>query len=423
MGYSEEMIAFRKEHFHENDDILTSRITKSGIIKTVGSKGEGIVRYFESDTDVLDIYSDIVCVEETLLSEEYLQYAGVFIMNDLDSNPGYCSLSLQKYSGSMFVINGALCPHADRSYLSSKKYKDICVAAYKEKVSKDTVPTGPAVTATLPFSRDNDQVHTLRCFCPTILQQWAQRPRYADWPPAGVRDAVLLMGGNVVPTGIKGHEMESFQWRLCFNEIEVLLVENLNDTQTKLFKMLKMIKSNILSTTERKITSYILKNVVLWLAEENPQSEFHKENLFSWVIKALEKLRRAVKDYSLPYYLIPDRNLLAEKLEIQDKERVIENLNDVIHMGPKMLFGLEKIKLALEMTPEELQEFWEKRDKYEKLYLAFCNLISSELTPEREALGRQASDVLDIALVSKWPKVIKSKIKLEQKDWECILLT
>ena len=66
-------------------------------------------------------------------------------------------------------------------------------------------------------------------------------------------------------------------------------------------------------------------NVVLWLAEQYKQSDFRHETLFSWVLRSLRLLKRSVKRNNLPYYMIPKRNLLKEKLNDSSSQR----LNDI----------------------------------------------------------------------------------------------
>lgn len=70
------------------------------------------------------------------------------------------------------------------------------------------------------------------------------------------------MEGNVVATAGKDSRLEDSEWRYCFNEIEILLENNLNDTQMKLYKVLKMIKTDMLERSQKTVTSYMIKNIV-----------------------------------------------------------------------------------------------------------------------------------------------------------------
>lgn len=57
------------------------------------------------------------------------------------------------------------------------------------------------------------------------------------------------------------------------------------------------------------VTSFMMKNIVFWLAEKNPQSQFRPKPLMFWIRKALEELKAAAIQGHLPYYMIPERNL------------------------------------------------------------------------------------------------------------------
>ena len=54
------------------------------------------------------------------------------------------------------------------------------------------------------------------------------------------------MKGNLVSTGMFDSETNQLEWRYCFNEGESLIVESLNETQIKLYTMLKLINRDIM---------------------------------------------------------------------------------------------------------------------------------------------------------------------------------
>ena len=94
------------------------------------------------------------------------------------------------------------------------------------------------------------------------------------------------MNGNLVPTGMDDSETEHLEWRYCFNEIESLIVGSLNDTQVKLYKLLNIINNDILKHHGYYVSSFILKNIVLWLAETYNQQLFRPETLFTWMMRS-----------------------------------------------------------------------------------------------------------------------------------------
>lgn len=422
LGYSRQMINYRKDAFRESDKTRATKVRSVGTIKTVGSKGEGIVRYFESDTDVLNIPSRIVCLEECIseTAEDGRDLTAIFRVKYSPACPGYCALLLKFYRARISVVSEALCPFADGFYLSSKKYKEFSLSTYKQMVTSESSLSGPAISATLPFTRDNDSVMSLRLICPNILQKFVTRKRKTDWPQLEVRQMISKMEANLTPTGCKGDRMEAFQWRLCFNEIEIILVESLNDTQIKVLKLLKMIKSDILTPNEIQITSYMLKNIVFWLAETYSPTAFHTDTLFFWVIKALRLLKRSISIYALPYYLIPERNLLAEKIDDRARESLTSRLDSVIHMGPQILMHLRKVQFVLDLTPSELAEVRDKRDEYEMLFLSVCNLLIGDSDNGVSDMLKRMHYIADVR--NGWPEPIQNKIFAGLGDMEWFLL-
>lgn len=119
-----------------------------------------------------------------------------------------------------------------------------------------------------------------------------------------------------------------------------------------------MIKTDILKPQHKEITSFMLKNIVLWLAEEFPQTHFRRNNLFEWVAKALRLLKRAVKLYYLPYYMLPERNLLEERIpKYYQRKNLLSQIRNVIKCGPYLLKECSKIKFSMKMSPSELKDF------------------------------------------------------------------
>ncbi|KAH3868900.1 hypothetical protein DPMN_032055 [Dreissena polymorpha] len=182
------------------------------------------------------------------------------------------------------------------------------------------------------------------------------------------------MGSFVTPVGFKESEYEHVEWRICFNTGESELVTNLNDTQVKLYVLLKMIKQDLLKPRNKVITSYTLKNIVLWLAENNPQTLFHEMSLFFWLREALSELRRAISSKQLPYFMIPERNLMAScKLTDAQQRRWISKITDLIDEGPIIIQRLPKMRRAIIAHPETLRWFYMRRLELEILILEEMN--------------------------------------------------
>mgnify|MGYP000750698838 CR=1 FL=1 len=281
-----------------------------------GSQGEGISKIGESDTDILYLLSGYMCVTNQKVWQRVPSLGTVFTI--ANTYPGNCTLELARHKGSCHhAIETSLVIKNGSHFLSSSKFKAAEIGTHTPKEPALAEMTGPALTVTDVCGVMFDFVYTISCECQQILQTWASRRRKYDWPPLSLRQVIPNMNGNLVATGMQNSETEDLEWRYCFNEIEGLIFENLNDTQMKLYNMLKIINNDILKKQNMSLSSYLMKNIVLWLAEYYKQSEFRPETLLSWVLTSLRLLKLAVKRNNLPYYMIPKRNMLKKSWVIQ----------------------------------------------------------------------------------------------------------
>ncbi|KAH3868831.1 hypothetical protein DPMN_031985 [Dreissena polymorpha] len=131
-----------------------------------------------------------------------------------------------------------------------------------------------------------------------------------------------------------------------------------------------MIVKDVLNPQKKEITSYTLKNIVLWLAENNHQTVFDKRSLFYCLHKAMISLKAAIDTLQLKYYMIPERNLMAG-CEISDEQRQtwIATIAEMIDEGPRVLLRLPKIRRAIIAHPEPLQWFNKMRTMHEMVTL------------------------------------------------------
>ncbi|KAH3865722.1 hypothetical protein DPMN_028764 [Dreissena polymorpha] len=233
---------------------------------------------------------------------------------------------------------------------------------------------GPSIPTTVLGYLHNDTVHALPYYCPSILSKWAARPRH--WPPPEAVQRVVSLGAVLTPVGFKASEYQHVEWRVCFNAGEIELISNLNDTQTKLYVLLKMIKNDVLHPRKKEVSSYTLKNIVLWMAENNPQASFHKKSILQWLHEALDALRVALITLELPYYMIPERNLMATSgLDGEQQRTWISTITDMLNEGPKMILRLPKIRKALIAHPEPFRWYSGRRIELELLQLMRMNRV------------------------------------------------
>lgn len=402
---NQRIIHFRKAVLLERDEHMSKDVGEN--YKKAGSRKDGISNCLESGLDEICVISEVLCIEEGHSPGFPPEICHLLIMEPSACTPGYCQLRLTKNSNvnSEKPDDHGLVPLD--WYLLSSVYRRLLLDTFKAEFGLSQA--GPALRHFDSEYGDEDRLSTLRIVCPTILNRWLNRPRYHDWPPLHVRQQIVDMGGNLVTAGGKDSRFEDSEWGYCFNDIEILLVVNLNDTQMKLYKVLKMIKTDMLERSQKTVTSCMIKNIVLCLAERFPSSMFEWDTLYIWVIKALKLLKRSIRMYFPPYYMIPERNLLVEKLHPSKCEDIVCELNAIIHAYPAVLFKLKKLEIIMNLRPVELLEFREKRGEFEMLY---CYLESLLLNGKQVGIDGYESTVTEVGarletlLHSHWPDKI-----------------
>ncbi|KAH3733813.1 hypothetical protein DPMN_040248 [Dreissena polymorpha] len=131
-----------------------------------------------------------------------------------------------------------------------------------------------------------------------------------------------------------------------------------------------MILKDVLKPQNKEISSYILKNIVLWQGERNPQTQFHPCSLLHWLHDGLTELRTAIAKQHLQYYMIPERNLM-EACGMTDvlQHKWVADITDMLEEGPGVILRLEKIRKAIIAFTWPMQWFSKKRMQIEMLRL------------------------------------------------------
>ncbi|KAH3792579.1 uncharacterized protein LOC127838301 [Dreissena polymorpha] len=372
LGYGEEIRRGRVEKYREYDSVCTPIARGYFTQTTVGSKGEGLTCFLENDVDFLYVMNDVLCVEADIDLQTIPDNFHLFRM-DTRIHPGHCILLQERPSQNCLdIITRSLCCNAHGDILlSSVLWKDNVAQAfsYSPKSVQQQI-TGPSIPDTHIGILHVDKVFGLHCRCPSILKEWAARPRC--WPQPVVVQKVVSLGAYATPVGVKGSELNYVEWRICFNTGEAELVNNLNDTQVKVYVLLKMILKEMIKPTNKEIASYVLKNIVLWQAENTPQTNVHARNLCHWLHDGLRELRTVIEKKSLRYYMIPERNLMANcGLDVAQQRKWVADITDMLEEGPRVILRLVKIRRAIIASPQQMLRFSETR-----MWLDFLQLES-----------------------------------------------
>ncbi|XP_052239300.1 uncharacterized protein LOC127850361 isoform X2 [Dreissena polymorpha] len=369
LGYGEEIRRRRVELYRKSDMFVNAGFLPGTFI-TAGSKAEGLTCWNESDSDRLILLNGVLCVEAGINLQTIPDDIQVYRM-DTRVYPGHCRMLRERCGShtSNLRLEHALCDDGKgNALLSSGLWLDDIEQILNRLVLKSGPPfkrMGPSIPCT-NLGINYDLVFAIRCHCPSILQRWAQRSRL--WPPPEVVHKVVSLGSVVTPVGFNGSEYKYLEWRICFNMGETEIVTNLNMVQAKLYVILKMIVKEVLKPSNKEITSYVLKNIILWQAERNPSEMFQERNLIHWLHDALRTLRTAISSTQLPYYMIPERNLMAAcGLQEVQQRKWVADITDMIGEGPRVVMRLPKIRQAVIGHPEPLLWFSRKRMEIELL--------------------------------------------------------
>jgi len=368
-----------------------------------GSAGEGVSKFLSSDLDLIFVVKGTVCVDEGPNEEGLLVARNEFTQTP----PGYVRLQIDDSIAAM--LNETL-----SSVLSGKRYLDS--AAYKQlihNVGEMHYPgsaeiNGPAVTTyetgnrlrqehkehlrafiftsnenTFPLGLGNDIVAGLPFYSSKVLDKWLNRERFHEWPSKALQDKIAAMMGYVVPVGSKSSPVRNIEWRISYTTAEKKLVRSMNNVQVKLYVVLKLVRKERLKPACPNFTSYMVKNLVFWVLELTPISRFTPHNLVDIIVSALRILKRFLTNNILPCYMIPERNLLIERINKEERNALLEAVECYIAEDYEIIFKNPKLSMSMQLRysyPEKARDYALWIAEIEDEFLLHLNAFADEIT-------------------------------------------
>ena len=232
-----------------------------------------------------------------------------------------------------------------------------------------------------------DFVLGFKCDFPDLINKWIKRPRHYKWPDQSTIRRVSLLQGHVVPVADKGSKNPQTEWRICYTRAELLLLESLNEVQIKLYILLKHIAKSVLKPLCSEISSYIMKNIVLWMVELNPPDSFLQSQLIERVTGALVYLKDCLSSNELRSYMIDERNLFEGRITEDERCKLLTVLDILINEKEDVLQRCDKIRSGLNNLkefPECFIKEGENRDEIEQLILHTNVIFKETETPFEE---------------------------------------
>ncbi|XP_053381486.1 uncharacterized protein LOC128549145 [Mercenaria mercenaria] len=327
---------YLEEYFHHSKSI------------TSGGRAECSILGPDSDSDVMGVICGYLVVNNANIRSKNI----VCILFDrTECYPGYCKLTLssdqycqfEKLSGDNYIDNGIKrsIEHSETRYISSKMFN-------RYVIPQDLIPgdsfkdssfqiNGPAKT-----NVNVDYVHAFEMETwPVEFKQWRSRRRTSNWPSEKILSTLEEETScYVVPTGNKTSSAFDLEWRLSFVEIERELMWSMNDTQFKCYVLLKIVKKYYFgdNTILKEISSYHIKNIVFWMCEELPESEWIPGNLLSCVKTGLKMLELCILHENNANYFVPENNLFhTMKFSPNEKTGAIIKLQTICKCDQELL--------------------------------------------------------------------------------------
>ncbi|XP_045170248.2 uncharacterized protein LOC123532749 [Mercenaria mercenaria] len=409
LGYSYNMIKYRQRMFADADRYCNSRYH---IRVTTGGKGEGTTLYYESDVDYMFVARDVICADHP--REFCHQRNTTLIQTDqLDTAPGYTTLKLSKLNGKCYkpsIKSALLFSDTNAKYVSSDRF----TLAVKQFVRRWRIRSG--ITSHVRHGPSNpssfrhlmvDNIRCFKCVCPDILKRWVLRHRPHGWPSPKDVQTISRLDGHVAPVGMKESTNAYMEWRICYTLAELYLMKHLNETQLKVYIILKKVSKSAFQPICKDITSYLMKNVFFWVCEIKGVEKFVPHALTERIIDCLKYLNQCLNENYLPSYMIPDRNLFAGKLDMHQRKQVSDLLVTFLD-GGKMFLICDKLRngmVIMYKNPEILREFGERRDNLEILVLIKTLIISMFYRP-----GKSLKDVEKAASHNEQYRIVNRQI-------------
>jgi len=346
---------------------------------SAGSSGEGISKPFASDYDFIFSPRRIICVDQRS------DVDGMYVMQNEFSNtePGYVRLvadvDYEDGEGWYGRLTQILCKHCDFSlnnYLSSS----LCARFAAELFTAGNIPqrfidiqnhqmNGPALTQSLVYSLpfmsyeltvDVDLVVGLQFYSAEVMRKWRNRKRHHQWPSTHLQREIAEMEEYLVPVGLKLSEFQDIEWRISYTTAERKLVQNMQDEQVRLYAALKIIHKDFLKPLCRNFTSYFIKNLLFWVLELTPIWAFTSSQLYDRVISALCHLKRFLKSYMFPNYIIPERNMFLGRMTPVECKKMSNEIQHLIDRGCAFLFSSQKLSVSIQLAynyPDRAKEY------------------------------------------------------------------
>ncbi|VDI79885.1 Hypothetical predicted protein [Mytilus galloprovincialis] len=288
---------------------LLCNLLKIPYMAFVGSSAEGTDND-ESDKDTI------------WFSDYYDGFDSLTILPD-ERHPGYSKIQVG-YEPKKSELYDYTVEIDDKNYLKNsvkKIIKDRALSHFPSELSSH----GAAYTAvvhSIPGEsilqiRDSEEVDHVLCIkrpdWPDEAAEWKTRNMHSNWPTDKLVTKITKSGYLLTAVGSKESIESEIQWRVSFNEAELLLIKSFNETQLHCIRLLKLLKKDLSKIAAKNITSYTMKNIMFWCLEKKSNDYWQPSNLMCCFCFCLSELLSCVENEFLSNYFIRKRNLFISR--------------------------------------------------------------------------------------------------------------
>lgn len=419
MGYSEDMLLFRTTSYEHLNQEYASAFGLGDFTTLIhGSTAEGITTPFESKCDILFVKKNVSCCKWQTGYPQDLEQVMVFNPEQNEVPPGYTRLTLQhkpigvSYEDDVYSSTFGI----ETPYLWSVFY--LKRMRNKFKAHKVTLKeNGPMIGVSM-----NAHIGTFYTDFPLIYKDeelfssFRSRERRYGWPSAETINTISEQDVYVIPHSYPKSENGYLEWRISYSRSELLLVKALNITQIKLFILLKMITKSVLQHMSKSLTTYVMKNIVFWMAERYPPAVFEERNLVLLVLTALGWLYNCIKVGTIPCFLFDQRNLLKPTLDVHTKHDLLQALTILQQEKACMFLRCERLKcvmLAKYSFPDIVESYSAEKDQLE-MCLMILNTIQAKYVRSSDKVK---SFIQQITKDKDWLTVMTAVYDIVLPDW------
>ncbi|XP_066914064.1 uncharacterized protein [Clytia hemisphaerica] len=167
---------------------------------------------------------------------------------------------------------------------------------------------------------------------PSIATGFFQRTE-RQWPSVETTEKLKMSSVFVVvkhPKTDLAEEMIPYCFRYSFSHGEKILCQDMNEIQSKCYRLMKLFHKSVLKKTcegKTSFSSYHVKTAIFWVSEMNGEEIFQTENLEICITLIISFLLTAVQERHLKHFFIEQANLFQyfsnkefEELEIKLNE-------------------------------------------------------------------------------------------------------